>query len=1046
MTTERTTAKFTVKPDFYLSQKECDESLGQKIGVNPRYKFFYQTHFTAGDIDQFETYRDKGNLSNDKNPPDEKDNIFSSIPIGPFWEKYSNVTPLSVQDTFSYLFNKFKKGVFIKIKNNKVRVFLPFSKKDYINEFRDKIRFDPLYKDMNGFFSYLYKMWGYSFNPKCINRFIDSWYANNYLFRYEYPIVENDTNIPVLSDMLETLSKERSLPDIELFINKRDFPVLRKDGKEAYDDLFGNIPLLSGSFSKYIPILSMTTTKDFADIPIPTGEDWARVNAGVKFFPKTSGIYSERKINLWSERKNVAVFRGSSTGRGVTIDTNPRLKLAYISSISPRDEDGSVLLDAGITKWNLRPRKLKGDRFVSTIDIRNLPFGLVPFLTPEKQEEYKYLINVDGHVSAFRLSWELKSGCTILLVQSKYRLWFSHLLIPYTHYVPIKEDLSDLISKIKWCKKHDNKCRKIAENAGAFYDKYLSKEGILDYLQNLFFALKKHMGEYFYNTKDPSSIRYEREIVSFPPEEKGVINIIPSFPRTYSLLKGIKLSLSSEIFSKGESFFSNRNTKIERHRKGGCSFLVKTSLNRESLVHEAYVGLNSVNYMCKTLPNFSYTFSFRDDRLIKEDVAGETLFQYMSRNDFTMKNFLHILLQICLALHYAVNRYGFVHNDLTPWNIILKKEERTFDYIIDYNTVYRVKTSLYPVIIDYGRTHVIHNNYHYGEVNMFKTDRGQDIITLMLSSLKSFSELGSSDKDVQEIIMLANFLSKTDFRPKPFYRTGKDGLGDIKYFCKKHSGISRIFFEDKKDLENKSPLALFDYIMRSFPYSFGIERKKEVLYSMNIGSSRQIYEFISSTDDAGRRKSFYSFFKRLENVSINDNLEYYSSLQAIDEEGRGVLQNMEKYIGEGHRLDKARERFESFRKKYKELLQNGEIKIKIPPQINIPKIPLHPDLFPFPSKVLAILTETKDIIIPEEIDGIKITLEDLLLYRGAFELSTEKREKIIREYSSVLRSDTLGEKIKIGNLYTLRTLAKEIYRSDREERDDPIYDRILELV
>jgi hypothetical protein len=50
-------------------------------------------------------------------------------------------------------------------------------------------------------------------------------------------------------------------------------------------------------------------------------------------------------------------------------------------------------------------------------------------------------------------------------VDSVYNLWFSYLLKPYVHYVPIKSDLSDLLKKINWCKKHNEKAKKIAANA-----------------------------------------------------------------------------------------------------------------------------------------------------------------------------------------------------------------------------------------------------------------------------------------------------------------------------------------------------------------------------------------------------------------------------------------------------------------------------------------------------------------------------------------------------------------------------------------------------
>ncbi len=57
-------------------------------------------------------------------------------------------------------------------------------------------------------------------------------------------------------------------------------------------------------------------------------------------------------------------------------------------------------------------------------------------------------------------------------------MWFSHLLKPYIHYVPVKSDLSDLIEKIQWCRDNDEKCKEISQEALKFYQTYLSRESI----------------------------------------------------------------------------------------------------------------------------------------------------------------------------------------------------------------------------------------------------------------------------------------------------------------------------------------------------------------------------------------------------------------------------------------------------------------------------------------------------------------------------------------------------------------------------------------
>ena len=222
-----TTSQFQIKPDFYNSETDCIAAERKVENTNPRYKFFNQTHFTAGDIDQFERYRDASNGCEMKDISMDE-NVFENVKIPNLdWKKYQNLNPLSVRNTFNYIFHKFKKGIFVKIKDGKMRVFLPFSKKNFVNEWHKYIRVSPKYKDIYDFLEHIQNLEGRKFNPNSVNKFVDSWYSNNCLLRWEFPIREGDTNIPIASDMFKTLCEEREIPDMEFFVNRRDFPLLK---------------------------------------------------------------------------------------------------------------------------------------------------------------------------------------------------------------------------------------------------------------------------------------------------------------------------------------------------------------------------------------------------------------------------------------------------------------------------------------------------------------------------------------------------------------------------------------------------------------------------------------------------------------------------------------------------------------------------------------------------------------------------------------------------------------------------------------------------
>ena len=111
-----TTAVFQKEKDFYTSKQECLDSKFHQFPTNPRYKTFLQSHFTAGDEEQFEQYRDASN-NNDFCSKDISlsSNIFSENTI-PIADNNQDINANSVMDTFRYLFNKFKKGIFVKIR------------------------------------------------------------------------------------------------------------------------------------------------------------------------------------------------------------------------------------------------------------------------------------------------------------------------------------------------------------------------------------------------------------------------------------------------------------------------------------------------------------------------------------------------------------------------------------------------------------------------------------------------------------------------------------------------------------------------------------------------------------------------------------------------------------------------------------------------------------------------------------------------------------------------------------------------------------------
>jgi hypothetical protein len=85
--------------------------------------------------------------------------------------------------------------------------------------------------------------------------------------------------------------------------------------------------------------------------------------------------------------------------------------------------------------------------------------------------DFKYHIAIDGWVSGWlRGPMLLKSNSVPIVVETSFKPLYFDAWKPYVHYVPVKADMSDLISQIKWLKENDDKAREIALNGNDLYE------------------------------------------------------------------------------------------------------------------------------------------------------------------------------------------------------------------------------------------------------------------------------------------------------------------------------------------------------------------------------------------------------------------------------------------------------------------------------------------------------------------------------------------------------------------------------------------------
>lgn len=98
-------------------------------------------------------------------------------------------------------------------------------------------------------------------------------------------------------------------------------------------------------------------------------------------------------------------------------------------------------------------------------------------MTQEEQLKYKYLICLEGNDVGTSVKWSLFSNSIVIMAKPVIEGWLMEgLLEPYVHYVPLKDDFSDLEDIIKWCINNDDKCKDIAINSTKWMSQFLDND------------------------------------------------------------------------------------------------------------------------------------------------------------------------------------------------------------------------------------------------------------------------------------------------------------------------------------------------------------------------------------------------------------------------------------------------------------------------------------------------------------------------------------------------------------------------------------------
>lgn len=277
--------------------------------------------------------------------------------------------------------------------------------------------------------------------------------------------------------------------DTEVLMQKFHFPLLASFGDTS---LKSWTPFLTKIRSSVFPSAT-STCHCHAD------ENQKRTHEGIIVQIEKDrhfgGVWKVPQFDIpWEEKKNVALFRGGSTGafRLMRHPNKEQLNDEEKCSLVPRcfavlKHHKSPLVDARIS--DIVPKGLLPDEIVKADG--TVVALTAPGMNLQEQLKFKGLIVLEGNDVATGLKWALYSNSVVLMPPPTRTSWaMEELLVPWKHYIPIYPDASDAEEKMQWVIDHDNEAREIALHAtlwmedmmfhpDAQYDDHLINQQIL---------------------------------------------------------------------------------------------------------------------------------------------------------------------------------------------------------------------------------------------------------------------------------------------------------------------------------------------------------------------------------------------------------------------------------------------------------------------------------------------------------------------------------------------------------------------------------------
>lgn len=188
----------------------------------------------------------------------------------------------------------------------------------------------------------------------------------------------------------------------------------------------------------------------------------------------------------FASKTNDLVWRGGTTGvfrdGGPTRPYSSRFHVASVMPRAGRDIGYSEIVQIDVTG--------------ADIPLAEVRARLAPPLGIARQLQARFLLSLEGNDVATGLKWMLYSNSTVVMPHPVCESWACEgALVPFEHYVPVREDLSDLDEVQDWCCTHLQDCEEIARNGKRFISAFRDRrkeQDICNRVVTAYLAASRH--------------------------------------------------------------------------------------------------------------------------------------------------------------------------------------------------------------------------------------------------------------------------------------------------------------------------------------------------------------------------------------------------------------------------------------------------------------------------------------------------------------------------------------------------------------------------